>query len=163
MIDWSIVFKSRKNKIILIPQEQDNYLSLFYKYQQHIESYPNFYCLLPTQQEIKSLSSLEYSKKYIPLFKNFMDSNKNIILTEELIFNGLNSEDKQISLFKYFLKNNKTVIIFFKDFNFYNLISLNFKDYVFLLSTDDIQLQLSLFDRFDLIKKILKENPFSSN
>lgn len=164
MKDWKIVFKTRSYHYIFIKHSKDAYyLNFFYQHQYDIEKEPTFFFLIPTSLEIQEKYSKEYIEKCGNSLKEFMENPKKITLfAEEDLLKNIIKEDKRSNFFKYLSKKKKNIVLFcHRDLDQYADMNESMHTY---MTREDLDLQLSLFQKFHSIKGAIKEthNPFKN-
>lgn len=164
MKDWKIVFKTRSYYYIFIKENRDtNYLSFFYQNQYDIEKEKTFFFLMPNQVEMQQGNPNDYIVKYAPALKRFMDSpEKTTLFAEEDVLKAIIKEEKRNNFFKFLSKKKKNIVLFcHDDLDKY----AHSAEYIHTYMTrEDLELQLSLFQRFNKIKTAIQNthNPFKN-
>lgn len=165
MKDWKIIFNTKSYHYIFIKQLKDNnYLKYYFDNVDEIKKEKSFYILMPSSlEELNIQDSNFFVKKYAHQLKEFIESESiTTLFTEEDILKSIVKEEKRSSFFKFLVKKKKNIVLFcHKDLDYY----ANPDNYTSLyMNSDDLNMQDSLFKKFDDIKVAIKNthNPFKN-
>ncbi len=162
--DWRIILNTNNYHSVFIRNSfNDESLELFYKHMKEISKIEDYAILLPTEQEKKDTS--KYIHKFAPELKTFIeDNNKKTLISSENVLNILIKIEKRENFFKFLFKQKKNIIVFCES-DYEKYVELIPYPYNFaLLSHNDWENNIDIFDRFSDIKIAISEtyNPFKN-
>lgn len=164
MKDWKIIFNTKSFYFIFIKHlKNSDYLSYYFLNKDEIKKEDSFFIIMPDSvEETHHPDSSFFIKKYAFLLKEFMESNKRTLISEETIIKHLIKDDKLNNFFKILIKKKKNIVLFCND----NIDSFgNQEENLFVyMSKEDLLLQENLFRKFNDIKESIKKtyNPFKN-